>query len=232
MSLLIKKMALAATLLTLIAILGSWLVAFVFQVTYQQIKANERAALLSTLNVIISPDQYDNDLFTDIREIQNEAWFGTNKPVIIYRARKHKQPIAAILTPTAPDGYNGHIHLLVGINYEGVLIGVRVESHQETPGLGAQIERHRSNWILNFEGRSLTNTLESEWKIKLDGGVFDQFTGATITPRAVVKAVHKTLLFYQQHRDEVYVKSISSSNMRQILIGKMVSHSKSFSLSV
>jgi electron transport complex protein RnfG len=205
-------MALAATLLTLLAILGSWLVAFIFQVTHQQIKANERAALLSTLNAIIPQDQYDNDLFTDIREIQNEA-LGTNKPVIIYRARKHQQPIAAILTPTAPDGYNGHILMLVGINYDGVLIGVRVKSHQETPGLGAQIERHRSNWILNFDGRSLTNTLESEWKVKRDGGVFDQFTGATITPRAVIKAVHKTLLFYQQQRVEVYAESVSSSDM-------------------
>jgi len=204
---LIKKMLNAAALLTFFAVLGGGLVAFSFQITHKQIIANERAALLRTLNVLIPRDQYDNDLFTDIRQIQNEAVLGTVEPITIYRARKNGQPVAAILTQVAPDAYNGRIRLLVGINYEGSLVGVRVLSHQETPGLGDNIEMRRSNWILSFNGHSLKNPDEAGWKVKRDGGIFDQFTGATITPRAVVKAVHKSLQFYQQYRDEVFAEN-------------------------
>jgi electron transport complex protein RnfG len=206
-NMLVKKMAQAAAILTLFAVLGGGLVAFSFQVTHEQIKANERAALLRTLNTLISYEQYDNDLFTDTREIQNESFFGIPEPITIYRARKKGQPIAVMLTPVAPNGYNGHIRLLVGISYEGTLVGVRVLSHKETPGLGDNIELRRSNWILDFKGRSLTNPTSAGWKVKRDGGIFDQLTGATITPRAVVKAVHKTLLFYQQYRDEVFAEN-------------------------
>ncbi|RKZ40208.1 MAG: electron transport complex subunit RsxG [Gammaproteobacteria bacterium] len=194
----------AALLLTFFAVLSGVLVAVSFQMTYQQIKANERAYLLRTLNVLIPYQQYDNDLFTDIREVQNEALLGTDEPVMIYRARQAGQPIAAVLTPVAPDGYNGHIRLLVGINYEGILIGVRVLSHKETPGLGDNIDMRRSNWILGFNGRSLIHPDESGWKVKRDGGIFDQFTSATITARAVVKALHNTLLFFKQSRDEIF----------------------------
>ncbi len=201
---LIKRMLHAALLLTFFAVLSGVLVAVSFQMTYQQIKANERAYLLRTLNVLIPYQQYDNDLFTDIREVQNEALLGTDEPVMIYRARQAGQPIAAVLTPVAPDGYNGHIRLLVGINYEGILIGVRVLSHKETPGLGDNIDMRRSNWILGFNGRSLIHPDESGWKVKRDGGIFDQFTSATITARAVVKALHNTLLFFKQSRDEIF----------------------------
>lgn len=201
---LIEKMISRAALLTLFAVLGGGLVAYSFQITEQQIKANERAALLRTLNALIPHNQYDNDLFTDTREMQNEVFLGTNEPVMVYRARKGGQPIAAVLTPIAPDGYNGRIRLLVCINYEGKLVGVRVVSHKETPGLGDNIEVRRSDWILGFNGHSLKNPDDGGWKVKRDGGIFDQFTGATITPRAVVKAVHKTLKFYRQYRDEVF----------------------------
>jgi len=201
---LIKKMLQSAIILTIFAILGAWLVAYSFEITKEQIKANERAALLRNLNAVIPTNLYDNQLFKDTRQIQNEAFLGTSEPVMIYRARKGKQPIACIILPIAPNGYNGRIQLLVGINYEGKLLGVRVLSHQETPGLGDNIELRRSNWILNFKGRSLTNPNKSGWAVKRDGGIFDQFTGATITPRAVVKAVHKTLTFYQHYRDEIF----------------------------
>lgn len=201
---LIKKMVQAAAMLSLFAVLGGGLVAFSFQISHKQIEINERAALLRTLNVLIPHDKYDNDLFADSREVQNEGLLGTSKPVIVYRARKGGHPIAAILAPIVPDGYNGRIRLLVGINYEGSLAGVRVVSHQETPGLGDRIEVRNSDWILGFKGRSLTNPNKAGWKVKRDGGIFDQFTGATITPRAVVKAVLNTLLFYQHYRDEVF----------------------------
>jgi len=210
MSILLKKMLQTTTLLTIFAMLGGSLVAFSFKITHQRIEANKRAALLSTLNALIPQDQYDNDLFNDFREIQNEVWLGTDEPLVVYRARKHNKPIAALFTPITLDGYNGQIKLLIGINYEGTLLGVRVISHQETPSLGNQIELRHSNWILNFSGHSLKNTSETEWKIKQDGGVFDQFTGATITPRAVIKAVHQTLRYYRQYREEVFAIVVSS----------------------
>jgi electron transport complex protein RnfG len=97
--------------------------------------------------------------------------------------------------------------LLIAINYEGNIIGVRVLSHQETPGLGDKIELRRSNWILTFNERSLTNPTKDAWKVKKDGGEFDQLTGATITPRAIVKAVYKTLVFYKENRGLIYAKS-------------------------
>ncbi len=209
---LVKQMARAAALLTLFAVLGGGLVAFSFQATDEQIKKNERMTLLRTLSALIPPERYDNDLFSDTREMQHEAFLGTDEPVTIYRARKGGQPVAAVLTSVAPDGYSGRIRLLVGINYEGTLVGVRVLSHQETPGLGDNIEVRRSDWIFGFNGRSLNNPNKTTgWKVKRDGGVFDQFTGATITPRAIVKAVHKTLLFYRQYRDEVFAETMPLS---------------------
>jgi electron transport complex protein RnfG len=200
-----------AVTLTLFAILGSGLVTFTYQITAHHIAANERATLLRTLNALISQDRYDNDLFNDFIFVHNENLLGTTQPVILYRARQTGHPVAALLTPIAPDGYNGAIRLLVGINYDGTLLGVRVISHQETPGLGDYIEIRRSNWILAFKGRSLTNPNESGWRVKRDGGVFDQMTGATITPRAVVKAVHKALLFYQQQRQALFNQPKSAS---------------------
>jgi electron transport complex protein RnfG len=202
----LKEMVRAATLLTLFAVLGGGLVAFSFQATDEQIKENERLTLLRTLSALIPPERYDNDLFSDIREMQHEAFLGTDEFVTIYRARKGGQPVAAVLTSVAPDGYSGRIRLLVGLNYDGTLVGVRVLSHQETPGLGDSIEERRSDWIFGFNGRSLNNPDKTGWKVKRDGGVFDQFTGATITPRAIVKAVYKTLLFYRQYRDEVFAE--------------------------
>ena len=208
----LKRIVKTAVLLTLFAVLGAGLLAFSFQLTHQRIKANERAILLRTLNLFIPTDQYDNDLLNDKCEIQDEVLLGTNEPTIIYRARKKGQPIAAILSPIAPDGYNGPIHLLVGINYEGILQGVRVLSHQETPGLGDNIDIHRSNWILSFNGHALNNPNKQGWKIKQEGGIFDQFTGASITPRAIVKAIYNTLRFYQRSRDEIFTKNFDNGS--------------------
>lgn len=191
----IKHLTKTSLLLGLFALIGCSLVAFSFQFTFEQIAANERAKLLSTLNQFIHENEYDNDLLNDTRIIHNE---------IVYRARKGKKPVAAIMTTVAPDGYNGAIRLLIAINYKGSLIGVRVLSHQETPGLGDKIELRRSNWILTFNQRSLSNPNPEAWKVKKDGGEFDQLTGATITPRAIVKAVYKTLVFYQKNRQLVF----------------------------
>ncbi len=159
MSLTIRNMLISAAILCLFAVIGTGLVSFTYQVTKPQIKENERQAILKNLHALISPDAHDNPIETDTIEVSDRL-LGSNKPVKIYRARKGKLPIAAIINSIAPDGYGGKIHLLVGIDHNGTLAGVRVISHHETPGLGDGIEAERSDWILGFAGRSLSNPTE------------------------------------------------------------------------
>lgn len=200
-----KNMLIGALILGLFAITGTGLVALTYEGTAERIAENERQALLRNLHQIIQPEEHDNDIYRDLIRI-SDPLLGSNEPVTVYRARKAGQPVAAVIASIAPDGYGGNIKLLVGIRYDGTLAGVRVISHKETPGLGDAIEAERNDWILGFNGRSLLDPAENKWKVKKDGGVFDQFSGATITPRAVVKAVYNTLRYYRQHRDALYAK--------------------------
>ena len=194
-------------LLAVFAVIGTGLVSFTFEGTKQRIADNERRALLANINQLLPAEHYDNAIYEDRIYVVDRDQLGTKDPVAIYRARKQGRPVAAILMPTAPDGYSGAIRLIVGINYDGELAGVRVLAHKETPGLGDAIEVERSDWVHGFRHRSLGNPEEGRWKVKKDGGVFDQFTGATITPRAVVKAVYHSLKYFEAHRDELFAAS-------------------------
>jgi electron transport complex protein RnfG len=193
--------------LFLFAVIGSGLVAFTHDNTAELTAENQRKALLKSLNELVPSERYDNDIFTDTLDVVSSELLGTDEPVTVYRARKNGWPVAAVLAAVAPDGYNGTIRLLVAVNLDGSLAGVRVVQHRETPGLGDAVEADRSGWILGFAGRSLSNPAKKGWKVKRDGGVFDQFTGATITPRAVVKAVHKALLYFQLHSHRLFEQS-------------------------
>jgi len=199
-----RPVLISAMFLFLFAVIGSGLVAFTFDSTAERIAENQKKALLKSLNELVSSDRYDNDIFSDTLYVQSSELLGTDEPVPVYRARKNGWPVAAVLAAVAPDGYNGAIRLLVAVNLDGSLAGVRVVQHRETPGLGDAIEAERSGWILGFKGRSLSNLAKKDWKVKRDGGTFDQFTGATITPRAVVKAVHKALLYFQLHAHSLF----------------------------
>ena len=203
---LVTKMIISAVVLGVFAIVGTTMVAFTFEQTKEQIAENQKQATLKSLHQLIPPNKHDNDIFTDTLSITNLELLGSKNPVTIFRARKNNKPIAAILTAVAPDGYTGKITLLVAINYNGSLAGVRVVKHKETPGLGDAIEIEKSKWITQFDKKSLSNPAKKYWKVKRDGGEFDQLTGATITPRAIVKAVHKSLLFYKQQRDKLFIK--------------------------
>lgn len=202
----LQQILLTAVLLALFAVLGTGLVALTFGNTHERIAANERAALLRNLHVLIPPERHDNDLFNDVIEVTAPDLLGSTAPVAVYRARKDGWPVALVIAATAPDGYSGPIRLLVGINADGTLAGVRVVGHRETPGLGDAIEASRSDWILGFDGRSLEDPEEALWAVKRDGGHFDQFTGATITPRAVVKAVKKALLYFQRNSERLFAE--------------------------
>ncbi len=197
----------AGVLLAVTALLGTALMVAVNLHSQPYIEKNEHDVLLKTLNSVLLENSYDNNIVEDTILLNEPAMFGSHDPITIYRARKRGKPVAAVLNVTAPDGYSGPIALLVGIDYQGVVNGVRVVKHRETPGLGDAIEERRSDWIHNFDKKSLKNPSEQAWKVKRDGGQFDQLTGATITPRAIVKAVQKALLFYQAQRDVIFTQA-------------------------
>ncbi len=188
----------------LFAIIGAALVGLTFILTKDDILHNEKLTLLKKLNNIIPAESYNNDLLLDTIIIKPNYLLSTKQESLAYRARKNDQNIAVVFTSIAPSGYNGPIHLLVGIKANGHLAGVRVVKHRETPGLGDVVSITHSNWILGFDDKSLAQPNENDWKVKRDGGVFDQFTGATITPRAVVKAVHNALLYFDQNQNTLF----------------------------
>ncbi len=200
-----KHMLQTGLALGLFAVVGTGIVAYTFDHARVLIAQNERAALLEKLHALVPSAQYNNDLLRDTIEVSSRAGLGTDKPVTVYRARQNGRPVAAVFTPVvAPDGYSGPIKLLIAVRYDGTLAGVRVTAHRETPGLGDPIEETRSDWILNFTDRSLSNPQPDKWKVKRNGGMFDQFTGATITPRAVVKAVYNCLSYFAANKKQIF----------------------------
>ena len=183
---------------------GTSLVALTEFSTRDAIAANERAMLLRNLHALLPPERLDNDIASDTLTVEASPLLGTEKPSVVYRARLGGEPVAAVFNSIAPDGYSGRIHLLVGVYVDGSVAGVRVVKHAETPGLGDGIEVRKSPWILGFDGKSLDDPTEAKWKVRRDGGAFDQLTGATITPRAVVRAVRNTLLYYRRNADMIF----------------------------
>ena len=200
-----RQSLITATILLLFALVGTALVAFTYENTHERIAANERATLQRKLNRLIPPQAYDNILLEDTLQVRDAAVFGTEQAVTVYRARRDGAPVGLVMATTAPEGYSGSIRLLVGVNVDGTLSGVRVVAHRETPGLGDAIDEERSDWIRSFDGKSLEHPPQARWAVRKDGGDFDQFTGATITPRAVVKAVRQALLYYREHQQALFV---------------------------
>lgn len=200
----VKHALSAAAVLGTVSLAGLGLTALTFHKTETRILENERLALLSQLTAVIPPARYDNDLINDTLTITDLSPESPEK-TLIYRARKKGEPIAAVFKAISPNGYSGNITLLVAVNTDGTLSGVRTISHNETPGLGDKLETARSDWILSFNGKSLDNTGDTQWAVKRDGGRFDQFTGATMTPRAVVGAVKQMLDYFKQNQTRIFL---------------------------
>jgi len=188
--------------LALAALLATVLLAGTYALTRDRIQASEQRVQLQALAVVLPPDRYDNDPIADTVQVQAEPWLG-QASATVRRARLQGQPSALVLDVVAPDGYSGPIHLLVAVDAGGRVLGVRVSSHRETPGLGDDIEAGRSDWITRFTGLRLGDPPAGRWRLRRDGGDFDQFAGATLTPRAVVNAVRRTLAFVERHGDEI-----------------------------
>ncbi len=194
---------LAAFVLSAFSVTGVALVAVTHHLMDTRIADNQRAAMQAKLESIIPAGRFDNDPLQDRIQVSAPALLGADE-TRVYRVRQAEEPVAVILDPVVPDGYAGPIQLLVSVLRDGSLGGVRVLLHHETPGLGDKIEERKSDWVLGFDGKSLTDPTPEHWAVKRDGGEFDQFTGATITPRSIVKAIKNTLIYVQQQGDALY----------------------------
>lgn len=196
-------------ILAIFAIICTAIVGLVNELTKDEIKAQEQLQLLNTLHSIIEPNRYDNDITRDCVSLSSPLLGNSTNDKKIqtaYIARQNNQAIAIAMTSTAPDGYNGNIELIIAINMNDTVSGVRVLKHQETPGLGDKVELRKSNWINSFTGKKLLSENDNRWAVTKDNGIFDQFTGATITPRAVVKAVRKTLLYFKDNKHSLLTR--------------------------
>jgi electron transport complex protein RnfG len=193
-----------ALTLAIVAAALTVLLALVASFTRERITSNEQAWIRQRLDALVPPATHDNDLLADSIAVTAPDLLGASQPVNIYRARRGGAPVAAVLRPIAPDGYRGPIELLVAVSPDGRLIGVQVIRHQETPGLGDAFESRDVHWLDRFRGRSLTDPPPQRWTVRRDGGDFDAFTGATITPRAIVKAVRNALEYYQRNSQRIF----------------------------
>lgn len=191
-------------ILATLAAICTALVAYTHRLTAGRIEQNEQEYLEQSLQPVLGDLLYDNELSASVIAIDPPHELPGDAPVTVYRVFNDSTPVAALFVVTAADGFTGPIRLLVGIGADGVVSGVRVLEHRETPGLGDLIEASKSNWIHQFEGASLEDPDRERWAIKRDGGDFDQLTGASITPRAVIKAVKETLVYFEEHREAVF----------------------------
>jgi len=189
--------------LGLFAIITGGAIALTQELTKERIEQQAARAEAEALFEIIPENRHDNELLRDTVTLPSNNNLNKGQPLTAWVARRGDRPTGLILPVTASNGYSGNIRLLIGINLKGTVLGVRVTSHRETPGLGDSIETKKSDWIYTFEGRSLDSLEPEKWAVKKDGGVFDQFTGATITPRAVVSTVRDTLIYFREHQQQI-----------------------------
>ncbi|MDP1698547.1 MAG: electron transport complex subunit RsxG [Xanthomonadaceae bacterium] len=199
-----------AGLLALTALFAATLLAGVYALTRQAISDAEHQARLQALTVVLPADRYDNDPLNDQISVIARGWLGSDEAMTVWRARRAGAPTMLAIEAIAPDGYAGSIQLLVSVDAAGHIGAVRVTRHSETPGLGDAIELRRSDWIDHFAGTSLASPPAARWKVRKDGGEFDQFAGATITPRAVVAATRRVLQLLEHHGPELYAEPAGS----------------------
>lgn len=190
--------------LAAIAAVCTALVAFTYRATTERIAANQQAWLERSLAPALGGIEFDGNVGDARLTIPAPHALPGSDDAVVYRVYRNDVPAAALFVVTARDGYSGAIRLLVGVDTDGTVTGVHVLDHSETPGLGDGIETSKSPWALQFRGRSLGDPAVARWEIRRDGGEFDQLTGASVTPRAVVKAVKETLLYFDANRDGIF----------------------------
>jgi electron transport complex protein RnfG len=192
-----------STSLTLLvfSVVCAGLLAVVYFATHATIARSEQAEKMALVAQTLPQGSFDNDPIHDAQPLPADPLLGLKHPGLAYVAARAGTPVAVVLEAAARDGYAGEIKLLIGIQADGRIAGVRVTSHRETPGLGDYIDIAKSNWINQFAGKGVDAPPAQDWKVRKDGGQFEYLAGATITPRAVVKAVHKALRYFEQHKN-------------------------------
>ncbi|MDB2590526.1 electron transport complex subunit RsxG [Candidatus Thioglobus sp.] len=191
----IKAILKSGMLLLIFTMVSVLFVSLTQDTTQEKIQYNEEQLLIKRLAELVS--NYDNDILKEKYD-QMLMLHGINQKIGIYPAKRNGQTFAYLVEHTYPNGYNGSIRLLTGVSVDETLLGVRVVAHKETPGLGDKIETRKSDWIKQFAGLSLSSPTQDNWKVKRDGGVFEAFTGATITPRAIVSASYQVLELFNK----------------------------------
>ena len=200
----VQKMLKSALLLTLFVIVGIVFLLATKYITNPAIEKAKITTLKTAFNQVLDKNSYDNSPYEDKIIITDIDSFKTPYPITIYRARKKNLPVALIIETIAPDGYSGNIKIMIAIKSGNIVSGVRVLEHKETPGLGDKIEIRKNDWVTKFNGLSLRDDNLANWRVKKDGGQFEQFTGATITPRAVVNAIKNALIYVNEHGEKLY----------------------------
>ncbi len=186
--------------LAVILVVAAVLVGGTWHYTKQRIADNGARRTLAEISTVLPASLYDNEPHKDMVLLDTSD----GQPLPVYRARRNGSPVAAVVTVIAQDGYIGPIRMLVGIAADGRVLGVRVTSHKETPGIGAGIAKDPSGWIAGFSGRSLANPPDSHWNLRTDGGDFDAIAGATVSSRATVGGVRRALQYFTTHADEIF----------------------------
>ena len=200
-----QSMTRNSALLAVFAVCTTLLISGTYLLTRDRIAVEKRKAEEKALLEIIPRSRHDNSMLDETIAVgPRTEGLGLGEEKRIYIARRDGEVVAVVIPATAPDGYTGEIDLVVGVNADGTIAGVRALSHRETPGLGDKVDLRKSDWVLGFEGRSLDNSTLAGWAVKKDKGVFDQFTGATITPRAVVGATLRVLQFADANREVLF----------------------------
>jgi electron transport complex protein RnfG len=198
--------------LAIVAAFCTSLVALTWQLTAERIEANKKEWLERSLQPALAGLFFDGSVTESMITIPVPHELPGSKAAIIYRVYANDEPVAALFVVSARDGYAGPIRLLIGIAMDGTVTGVRVLEHKETPGLGDKIDIRKSDWVLQFDGRSLKDPEPAKWAIKGDGGQFDQLTGASVTPRSVIKAIKETLTWFEVNRSDVFAAHAETEN--------------------
>lgn len=203
----------AIALVGIVAAISAALVSASWEFGRFRIAANERARLLASLSSVLDERHIGENVNPVLLTVEDPALLGSEGEVEVFVPMRGQEPLAAVFATVAPEGYNGPISLLIGVDMKTATVtGVRTVSHRETPGLGDLIEVQKSPWILQFDGTSLNAPDESGWRVRQEGGAFDALTGATVTPRAVIKAVRNTLLYFETNKQALIARAREALN--------------------
>jgi Na+-translocating ferredoxin:NAD+ oxidoreductase subunit G len=201
-----------AAILFVFVILFTGLLSAAYLWTKPAIEASAAEEKMKLVDEVLPRAEYDNALLNDTLTLPPTPQLGLDEPSTLYRARLGGKPVALVFETVAPDGYAGKVRLLIALRADGAVAGVRVTQHKETPGLGDYVEvkkdRNKARpWITQFTGMSLAQVADNEWKVKKDGGRVDYYAGATVTPRAVSRAVLKAVKWATANRDQIFAET-------------------------